>query len=121
MKNIWARLLAVALGLQALISIGNLNFFLTMMWGYDGSGGVRDQMYIRQLFYDIAAIYFIWSVLFAALLVTCICFITAIAGKIRRKRQNATPSKLFNIFFIITIVNAIFFSLIIMFLFAYFG
>ena len=121
MKNIWARLFVAAFALQILVFIGNLSFALTVIWGYDGSGGVRDQMYIRQLFYNIAAIYFLWEVLFAALMTTLICLIAAIAGKIRRKRHNTASPKLFNTFFIITITNTAFFALIIMFLFAYFG
>jgi hypothetical protein len=90
------------------------------MSGYDGSGGVRNQMYIRQLFYNIAAIYFLWEVLFVALLTTLICFIAAIISKIRYRRQSATLPKLFNIFFVITIINTALFALIIMFLIAYF-
>ena len=102
----------IAFAFQIILSIVILSLFLIGFWGYDGSGGLKGDMYIQQMFYDILSIGSLPMVVFIAAPLSIVCLITSIICLFRmiRKKFLFPSTKLFILsfvlFFMMSIVNS---------------
>ena len=98
---------------QSILFIGTLNLFLIGLWGYDGSGGVVDNMYIMQIFYVILAFFSSYIIVLIASPLSLICCITAIVYMLRFlfKKEKCPSLIMFITFFIMTVINTCIYTL----------
>jgi len=102
------KLFNMAFVFQILITMGTISLFLTGLWGYDGSGGVKEQMYVRQFFREILAICSHPITIFIIAPLSLICLISAVIYIFRRmlKKTKHISWKTFTPFFLLTILNS---------------
>jgi hypothetical protein len=89
--------------------MGTLSLFLNGFWDYDGSGGLKKNMYIKQFFYDILAFYSSPEIVTVVAPISLFCCFLAVAYIIIKNKLHFNNSILY-VFLIITILNTILYT-----------
>jgi len=108
-------LFIVAFALQVITLLGVLSFFLVGSWGYDGSGGVVDNMHFRQFVYKILSFLSSGFIIFFAAPTSIISFFATIGYVIYKKckkvKFNFSKWIWIIVFFILTLINSFVYSI----------